>query len=197
MIDEQQSLTGTAWLGAVVMLFGLLFLASQANELLKQTVITPGSVAEMGVAANCRVDELEEEGLSLQECQLMVSSVQIILASSPGWFRSFQIALSSIGSIAAILSLLVGISLVNEGGSNSKLAIISFSTLLLIDVVGFVAATNTGPLLRAQYLWPLLLWFFIHLCILLAVVEIKGGMKGGMRVSSASGSAARSEENPG
>ena len=65
------------------MLFGVLLLASHSNELLKQIVIAPGSIAELGVPADCRADELEEEGLSLLECELMVSNVQIILASSP------------------------------------------------------------------------------------------------------------------
>lgn len=163
---------GLPGLGLIVVLFGVLLLASQANELLKQIVISPGSTAELGVAAHCRADELEEEQLSLEECQLMVSNIQITLASSPSWFRSFQIFLSSLGVGAAVFSIIVGSLLVNGVTARRKLALFCFALLVLIDVAGFVSATNTGPLLRAQYLWPLLLWFFIHLCMLVAMLTI-------------------------
>ena len=43
---------------------------------------------------------------------------------------------------------------------------------IVIDVGIFIVATNTGPLLRAQYLWSTLLWFFVHLFLLFAVVSI-------------------------
>jgi hypothetical protein len=100
-----------------------------------------------------------------------VTNVQITLASSPSWFRSFQIAWSATGIAAAILCLLVSFGFINGNRPNHKLAIASFALLLLLDVVGFFAAVNTGPLLRALTLWPLLLWFFIHLCLLIAVVN--------------------------
>lgn len=171
MTDDQIETSGTIWLGAVAILFALLLLANQSNELLKQIVITPGSAAELGIAANCREDELEEEGLSLQECQLMVSSVQITLASSPSWYRSFQIVWSAVGSVAAVLCLLVSFAYINGNRVRHKLAIFSFTLLLVLDVLGFFAAVNTGPLLRALTLSPLLLWFFIHLCLLIAVIS--------------------------
>ena len=82
MNQNDRVTTGRTWLGVIALLFALLLLANQANELLKQIVIAPGSAAEIGTAADCRADELAEEGLSLKECQLMVSSVQIILVSS-------------------------------------------------------------------------------------------------------------------
>jgi hypothetical protein len=82
-----------SWLAVMIMLFGLLLLASHSNELLKQTVIGPGGSADLGMAADCRADELEEEQLSLEECQLMVSNVRIILSSSPQWYRSYQLTL--------------------------------------------------------------------------------------------------------
>ncbi|PCJ25207.1 MAG: hypothetical protein COA96_07855 [SAR86 cluster bacterium] len=177
-INEQSNVQSpVAWLGAIAVLFGLLLLASQGNELLKQVVIAPGSIAELGVEAQCRADELEEEELSLQECQLMVSNIQIILASSPDWFRSFQITLSCVGGIAAIFSILSGFSIVGGQKKKSRMWIFSFALLLLIDIAGFIAAVNIGPMLRAQYLWPLMLWFFIHLCLLLAVCNIASAYK--------------------
>ena len=160
-----------SWLAAVVMLFGLLALASHGNELLKQSVISPGSSADLGFAADCRADELEEEQLTLEECQLMVSSVRIILSSSPDWFRSYQLVLSSIGVAVALFSLVTAFSLINRQTPPLRMALISVGLLLLLDIAGFVAAVNIGPLLRAQYLWPLLLWICIHLCMLLALAR--------------------------
>ena len=172
MTESQGTDRGSSWLGVTSVLFGLLLLASQGTELLKQTVITAGSAAEQGIAAACRLDELEEEGLSRQECELLVSSVQITLASSPDWFRSFQLGLSAFGCIAVLFSLQVGFKLVNGKRLSGRWGITSFALLLAIDVAGFIAAANTGPLLRAQYLWPLLLWFFIHLCLLIAIFTV-------------------------
>lgn len=163
--------TNVSWLAVVIMLFGLLLLASHSNELLKQAVIGPGSSADLGYAADCRADELEEEQLSLEECQLMVSNVRIILSSSPDWFRPYQLALSSLGVAATLLSLVTAFSLVNRASPPLRLARLSIALLLLVDVAGFAAAVNTGPMLRAQYLWPLLLWISIHLCMLVAVIR--------------------------
>jgi len=158
------------WLGVVAVLFGVLLLASQSTELLKQLVIAPGTTAELGIAADCRSDELEEEGLSLLECQLLVSNVQISLASSPGWFRPVQIFLSLSSSLAAVLSVAVGMALVADRRGPATLAVPVFGLLILLDCAGFVAVLNTGPLLRAQYLWPALLWFFIHACLFTAAL---------------------------
>ena len=98
----------TKWIGLVAVIFGVLLLANHSNELLKQLVIAPGSVAELGVPADCRADELEEEGLSLLECELMVSNVQITLVSSPEWFRPLMFLLSVSGVLFAALSISVG-----------------------------------------------------------------------------------------
>jgi len=164
--------TKGAAIAAFMMLFGLLLLASHGNELLKQSVIGPGSAADLGAAADCRADELEEEQLSLQECQLMVSSVRIILSSSPAWFRVYQLSLSSLGIVVTLFSLATAFGLVTRLKPFLRLAMLSTALLLLIDTAGFIAAVNTGPLLRAQYLWPLMLWFCIHLCMLVALIRI-------------------------
>lgn len=160
-------------LAALLMLFGLLSLASYGNELLKQVVISPGSSAEKGIAADCRADELEEEQLSLEECQLMVANVRIILSSSPDWFRGYQLALSGIGIAAALFSIATAFSLINSRSPSLPLAMAGIAVLFLLDIAGFVAAVSTGPMLRAQYLWPLLLWIAIHLCMFLAVVRLR------------------------
>lgn len=177
-MENEIAKANVSWLAVIIMLFGLLSLASHGNELLKQTVIGPGNSADLGMAAACRADELEEEQLSLDECQLMVSNVRIILSSSPQWYRSYQLTLSSLGIAAALFSLVTAFGLINKQSPALRLAILSTALLLIIDVTGFVAAANTGPLLRAQYLWPLLLWVCIHLCMLVAVIRFRqqGGM---------------------
>ncbi len=173
MSNSEIKTANFSWLAVVIMLFGLLLLASHGNELLKQAVIGPGSSADLGFAADCRADELEEEQLSLEECQLMVSNVRIILSSSPQWFRSYQLMLSSLGIAATLFSLVTAFELINRQSPTLRLAIVSTAMLLLIDLAGFVAALNIGPLLRAQYLWPLLLWISIHLCMLVAVIRFE------------------------
>jgi len=165
----QQSSISAAGLGTIIVLFGLLAFASNANEILKQWVVAPGSAAELNIAPNCRPDELEEEDITVLECQLLVSNLQIQLASSPVWFRSYTLILSSLTSMLALGSLIVGFSFVNRKEQGRKLGIFCFALLLIIDTSNFIAATATGPLLRAIYLWPALLWFFIHLSLLLAI----------------------------
>jgi hypothetical protein len=171
MTEPQGTGINSKWLGVVAVLFGILLLANHGNEFLKQSVLTPGSAAELGVAADCRPDELEEEGLSLQECELMVSNVQIALVSSPAWFRSTMQWLSVFGILFATYSITSGIAFVGERKTNRTLVVLCFGGLVLLDLFIFVAAVNTGPLLRAQYLWSTLLWFFIHLSLLAAVLS--------------------------
>jgi len=172
-MEDEVAKANVSWLAVILMLFGLLLLASHGNELLKQAVMVPDSSAALGVAADCRVDELEEEQLSLEECQLMVSNVRIILSSSPQWFRPYQLMLSSMGIVATLFSLGTAFGLLNRQSSTLRFAVVSTALLLTVDVAGFVAAVNIGPLLRAQYLWPLLLWVCIHLCMLVAIIRLE------------------------
>ena len=157
------------WIGVTSVLFGVLLLANHGNEILRQSVIAPGVAIES--AADCRPDELEEENLSLRECQLMVSNVQIILASSPSWFRSVSICLYLLGFVSALLSLVFGMRFVSSPNSAQRPLRASFVSLVTIDLLIFMAASTTGPLLRSIYLWPNLLWLFIHLALLAAVLS--------------------------
>jgi hypothetical protein len=61
-------------------------------------------------AADCPAEELEEEGLSLAECEHMVATVKGIALSAPDWFPNFQMVLSGIGTASAFLSTIVGAS---------------------------------------------------------------------------------------
>jgi len=160
--------TGPAWttcLGIIAVLFGSLFTAAQGNEFLLQAVITPGSAAVSGAPVECRPDEAEEEGVSVAECELMVANVRIMIASRPAWFRGVQMGLTLLGTIAAFGSILVGVALIDTRRWAPAAAVTTFGVLLALDAAGFGAALYTGPLLRAVYLWNILLWFSIHLCM--------------------------------
>lgn len=152
-----------SWLGIVAVLFGILQAAEHGNEWMMQKVIAPGTAAVQGIAPRCPADELVEEGISSAECELMTAKVRIMMVSRPDWFRDFQMGLALLGAAVALGSIFIGSALVQYRSWAPRAAVITFAGLLAIDAVGFAAATNTGPLLRATYLWDILLWFSIHL----------------------------------
>ena len=165
------------WIGVTSALFGVLLIANYATEILRQAVVLPGSVAESAVAADCRPDELVEEDLSLKECELMVSNIQIMLASSPSWFRPITICWYIFGLVSALSSLVFGMRFVNSPESAQSPLYVSFVLLVGIDFLIFATTSATGPLLRSIYLWPTLIWFFIHLVLLVAVVNYNSESK--------------------
>ncbi len=166
-----------SWLGVVAVIFGILLTAAHGNEWLTQKVITPDSAAAQGIPPRCPEDELIEEGISVEECELLVAKVNMVIVSRPDWFRGFQLWLAAIGTAVAFWSVFAGVALVQYRDWAPRAALITFALLLAIDIIGFVAATNTGPLLRAAYLWDITVWFFIHL------VMTAGAIAGSMRES--------------
>lgn len=164
--SQSESPVWASWLGAIAIVFGLFLAATHANELLKQVVITPDSAAAQNKPLKCPEDELEEEGISMAECELMATNVKNMIVSRPQWFRAFQIGLMMVGTIIAIGSIFIGIALVDYRKWAPTAAIITFSALAAIDVIGIVAVINTGPLLRELYLWDILLWVIIHLMMI-------------------------------
>ncbi|MFK7864641.1 MAG: hypothetical protein AB8B95_10500 [Pseudohongiellaceae bacterium] len=142
-------------------LFALLFFASSNNELLKQYVLTESAEQSLIGEADCRADELLEEGLSVRECQLMRIQLEIVYESSPDWFRSAQILLNAMAMVSAVG--VIALVTFRPLRARSQLLLVVLILFVVIDALSFLAALQTGPLLRAQYLWPTLLWFFIHL----------------------------------
>jgi hypothetical protein len=153
-------------LGVIAILFGILLAAWHANEWLKFAVVgsPPYTVATMP-EPDCDEDELEEEGLSLAECQQLAYAVHDISISSPDWFKAFHMAVSAAGSLLALLSVVVGIALVDYRRWAAAAAGRVFGALAVLDVVSFTGVVNTGPMIRQMYLWSILLWFFIHLAM--------------------------------
>ena len=156
-----------AWascLGVVAIVFGVFLTAAYGNEWMKQAVITQSMPASGEMpAADCPEEELEEEGISLAECEYMVSHVEGIALSTPDWFPSVQMGLAFAGMILAFISIIIGGALVNHTSWASSAAALTFGALVLVDLLQFAAVVNAGPILRDLYLWNILLWFVIHL----------------------------------
>lgn len=153
-----------SWLGVVAIVLGVLLAAAHGTEWTKQVVIANATPAGGQLpAAECPEDELIEEGLSLDECEQLVSEVRSFIVSAPDWFPSYQTALSAIVTLLAVASIVVGAALVDHRTWAAAAAIAVFGALALVDAAGFIGAANTGPILRGLYMWNFLLWFVIHM----------------------------------
>lgn len=165
-----------AWpvvLGIVAIVLGVFLSAFHANEWLKQTVLTgamPAGAQFSAAATECPPAELEEEGLSLAECQYMVEHVRGIFLSMPDWFPGAQKWLAGIGTLLAFLSVILGGALVNHHPAAQSAAIPLFGALALVDVLQFMAVVNAGPIIRDLYLWGVLLWFLIHMMMTVGAI---------------------------
>lgn len=165
--------TWASALGTVAVLLGLLMTVSHATEWMKQSVIQAATPASRQLPpAQCRPDELEEEKLTVAECEHMVARVQVYVLTAPSWFPAARSVLSVIGTFVAFSSVLIGAALVNMRDWAPRLATGVFSILLLIDGGGFLAAVNAGPVIRSEYLWPSLIWFVLHLIMLVACIAV-------------------------
>ncbi|MEX2122903.1 MAG: hypothetical protein WD795_03340 [Woeseia sp.] len=158
-------------LGIVTILLGILLAAWQANEWMKLAIVgtPPYTIATMP-EPDCEDDELEEEGLSLEECRQLAFAVHDISISSPAWFKSFHMTVSAAGTVLALLSVFVGVALVDYRRWAAAVAIPVFGALAVLDAVSFTGVVNSGPLIRQMYLWSILLWFFIHLALAVGAI---------------------------
>lgn len=166
-----------SWLGAVAVILGVFLTAVHGNELLKQIVLASAAPADGRMpAAVCPEEELEEEGLTLAECEHMVANVRGLILSAPDWFPRVQTGLALAGTIVAFLSIIVGAALVGHRVWAPAAAPPVFGALAAIDALGFVAAVNAGPILRQLYLTDNLLWLLIHLIMTVgAVAGLRAG----------------------
>lgn len=156
-------------LGVVAVLLGVLVASWHANEWMKIAIVgsPPYSIATMP-EPDCEADELAEEGLSLEECRQLAFVVHDISISSPPWFQAFHTMVSIAGTMIALLSVLVGIALVDARRWAPTSAAYVFGALAVVDLVSFTGVVNSGPLIRQMYLWSILVWFFIHLAMTVA-----------------------------
>lgn len=163
-----------AWasaLGVVAVVLGVFLTAYHGNEWMKHSVMVSAMPASGQMpAADCPEEELEEEGLSLAECEYLVERVGGIVLSMPDWFPGTFITLSVIGTLLAFLSIIVGGAMVNYQSWAPAAALFVFGGLGLVDVLQFLTVVNTGPVIREMYLWNILLWLLIHLLMITGVV---------------------------
>jgi cytochrome b561 len=159
-------------LGVATVLLGVLFMALEGNEWMRQVVIEKMTPAGLEFpAAVCPEDELEEEGLSAAECEQLVSDIVSYVVSKPEWFSAVQIALAAIGTALAAIAIVAGAMLVNYGRVAATLGCIVLAGLAGVDAGHFAAAQLAGPILRGIHLPPALLWFFVHLGVALAFYQ--------------------------
>lgn len=173
--DSNMRRSAPAWascLGVVAVVFGILLTATHANEWMKQGVLAQHTPASKVLpAARCPADELEEEGLSMEECEYMVSRLEGLVQVTPQWFAKTQTALASIGTVVAFASIIMGAGLVDFRNWAPRAAMVTFGVLMAIDVVGFIAALNSGPVIREIYLWDAVVWAAIHLMMIVGAVS--------------------------
>ncbi|MEX2495808.1 MAG: hypothetical protein WD448_06955 [Woeseia sp.] len=158
-----------SWLGVIAVLLGVLLAAWHSNEWMKLAIVgEPPYTIETMPEADCEADELEEEGLTLAECRQLALNVHSISISSPDWFKGFHMRISAAGLLFALATVFIGVALVDYRAWAATAAVPLFGGFAILDTVAFTGVVNTGPLIREMYLWPILLWFFIHLTIAVA-----------------------------
>lgn len=174
MVSEGLNNNTPAWasiLGVVAIMLGVFLTAVHSNEVMKQAVIVDNMPAS-GVMpeADCPADELEEEGISVAECEYLIDHVKGVALSAPDWFPNAQMTLAGIGALLAFASIIIGGALVNYAPWASKAALVVFGGLAAIDLLQFAVVVNTGPTLREVYLGSTLLWFILHLMLVVGAL---------------------------
>jgi hypothetical protein len=161
----------TTALGCIAVLAGLLIAPWYANEGVKMWIVgSPPFTVDAQPPPACDADELEEEGLSLAECRQMADALHTVSLSSAGWFPPYHGFVSVAGTLAALLSVAVGIALIETRAWGAHGALLAFGVLCAIDVLAFVGVVNTGPLIRQAYLPVLLLVTAAHLGMTIAAL---------------------------
>ncbi len=174
MSNENNKTSSPNWasiLGVVAIMLGVFLTAVHANEVMKQAVVTSNMPASGEMPpADCPEEELEEEGINVAECEYLIEHVKGVALAAPDWFPTAQMTLAAIGAVLAFISIIIGGALVNYTPWASKAAVAVFSGLAAIDLLQFAAVVNTGPTLREVYLGGILLWFVLHLMLLVGAL---------------------------
>ncbi|AUZ85264.1 hypothetical protein [Methylophaga nitratireducenticrescens] len=158
-------------LGVVAIMLGVFLTAMHGTELMKQSVITSNMPASGEMPeADCPLGELDEEGITLEQCEFLVDYVQGVVQSTPEGFPGTMMALALIGTLLAFSSVIIGGALVNYTSWSSMAAVVVFAGLAIIDLLQFATVVNAGPILRGMYLWSILLWFILHLMLLVGAL---------------------------
>ena len=131
-------------LGVVAIMLGVFLTAMHGTELMKQSVLTSNMPASGEMpAADCPLGELDEEGITLEQCEFLVDYVQGVAQATPEGFPGTMMTLA---------------------------AVVVFAGLAIVDLLQFATVVNAGPILRGMYLWSILLWFILHLMLLVGAL---------------------------
>ncbi len=174
MVDGQNKSHLPHWasiLGVVAIVLGVFLTAMHGTEWMKHSVIST-HMPESGVmpAADCPEEELEEEGITIAQCEFLVDYVAGFVESAPEGFSDSMKTLAFIGTIVAFVSVIIGGALVNYTTWSANASIAVFAGLALIDVLQFSVVVGAGPLIRDIYLWSVLLWLILHAMLLVGAI---------------------------
>lgn len=98
----------------MAVVLGLLLAAEYASMASYHYAIKDQSAAQWAKGWRCPPDELEEENVTLAECEAMAARVGAVITARPVWFRHVQIIVASTGVILALLSVITAIGLLNR-----------------------------------------------------------------------------------
>lgn len=158
------------WLGVLAVILGAYLTASNAVHVTKQHVFSlPVSAEERAQELACPKDELIEEGITLEICKQMQANIETTLITTPDWFLGFQFWLGVVGIVLAAGSIWAGMALVDWRSWAPPAFIAVMLALVLVELAGFIAAAQSGPMIRKDYLWDYLLWLAIHISLATAV----------------------------
>jgi hypothetical protein len=174
MVDGQNKSGLPHWasiLGVVAIVLGVFLTAMHGNEWMKHSVIQSNMPASGEMpAADCPLGELDEEGITLAQCEFLVDYVAGFVDAAPEGFADSMKMLAFVGMILAFLSVIVGGALVNYTEWSSKAALTIFAGLAIIDLLQFMVVVGAGPLIRDFYLWSVLLWLILHAMLLVGAI---------------------------
>lgn len=159
------------WTGIIIVVLGVYLTAAHGNELMVHAVLDgEPAIVQNDYFQDCPREDLQRDGISQVMCTQATRNTDTILLSRPDWYRGLQMALMSAGTLLAFASIFAGVALIEHRTWSAIAAIVVLSGLLAVDLAGFLATINSGPLLGQLYLWHILLWFFIHAILLVAVL---------------------------
>lgn len=158
------------WIGVLAVILGAYLTASFAIHATQQYVFSlPISAEERASELECPEDELIEEGITLVVCEQMQADIETTLITTPEGFLSLQFWLGIAGLLFAAGSIYAGMALVDWRPWAPPVFIAVMAALILLELSGLVAAAESGPLIRKEYLWGYLLWLAIHISFASAV----------------------------
>jgi len=171
MSSEPAISAAATWGAVMAFVLGLLLAADYGVTASIHHTLSARSAEEWGTRWKCPPDELEEERVSLAECQAMAARVEGIVVARPGWFAGSQILIGVAGAMLALASALAAVAFMDGRRWAVKAFLASIAGLLALDLAQLSLASLTGPLLRSDHLWKYGVWLMIHAALMSALLH--------------------------